>query len=204
MGCDLHGDSQPIQVGRRMTFAGGIFDQTHIAWAKSMRGPIREPDRRPSHQPYLPAPKRSWMKIHEVPWSSFLHAKTHRASDFDFRQRLGLDLLDVALAIAAGIQSVDTHARSSFATRSVVGHVGHTFRPFDGVIILQFPRVYLCCLFTRRSPHREILPAESSRCGSLEHEVKTAPPGSVYAHERNARAMRHQSSNHHGSCDRVP
>ena len=68
-----------------------------------MRGPIGEPDDRPSHETHLPASEGSWMKIHEVPRRSLLYAKTHRAGALDSLKRLGLDLLDMALAIAARI-----------------------------------------------------------------------------------------------------
>src|ERR671923_2210182 len=105
-----------------MTFAGGVFDETHIAWAEGVRGAIRESDRRPTRETYLPATEGGWMKIHEVPRFSLLHAITHRAGDLDISEFLGLDLLDMALAIAAGIQPVDAHARSSSTTRPVVGH----------------------------------------------------------------------------------
>src|SRR4029453_5071833 len=101
--CDLHGDSQPIWVSRRVTFASGVFDQTDVAGDKGVRGPVGEPDDRLSHETHLPASKGGWMKIHEVPRCSLLYAKTHRAGDLDSLKRLGLDLLDMALAIAARI-----------------------------------------------------------------------------------------------------
>src|SRR5206468_326015 len=97
------GDGQPIRVGRCVTFAGSVFDQADVAGDKSARGPIGEPDDRPSHETHLPASKRGWMKIHEVPGGSLLYTKTHRASDLHVLQRLGTDLLDMALAVAARI-----------------------------------------------------------------------------------------------------
>src|SRR5262245_53343335 len=87
-----------------------------------MRGSIGEPDRRPSHETYLPAPEGGGMKVHEVPRFSLLHTITHGACDFDIAQFLGLDFLDVALAIAAGIESIDAHVRSSLPTCIVFGH----------------------------------------------------------------------------------
>src|SRR2546428_3403394 len=120
IGCDLHGDGQPIWVGCRVPFAGGVFDQTDVAWDKGVRGPIGEPDDRPSHETHLPAPEGGWMKIQEVPRGSFLYAKTHGAGGLDLPQRLGLDLFDMALAIAARIQPVDAHDCSSSRTRSAV------------------------------------------------------------------------------------
>ena len=75
IGCYLHGGGQPIRVGRRVPFAGGVFYQTDVAWDKGVRCPIGEPDRRPSHETHLPAPEGGWMKIHEVPRWSFLYTK---------------------------------------------------------------------------------------------------------------------------------
>ena len=36
IGCDLHGDGQPIRIGRRVTFASGVFDQADVAWHKGV------------------------------------------------------------------------------------------------------------------------------------------------------------------------
>jgi hypothetical protein len=56
-GSDLHGDGQPIRIGRRVPFAGSVFDQTDIAGDKGVRASIGETDDRPAHKPYLPAPE---------------------------------------------------------------------------------------------------------------------------------------------------
>src|SRR5262245_3703987 len=55
IGCDLHGDGEPIRVGRRVPFAGGVFNQTDVAWNKGVRSAIRESDDRPSYETHLPA-----------------------------------------------------------------------------------------------------------------------------------------------------
>src|SRR5262249_1590383 len=75
-GCDLHGDSESIRIGRRVPLTGGVFNQTDVAWNKGVRGAIGEPDDRPSYETHLPAPEGSRMQIQEVPWGSFLHAET--------------------------------------------------------------------------------------------------------------------------------
>ena len=36
IGCDLHGDGQPIRIGCRVTFASGVFDQTDVAGHKGV------------------------------------------------------------------------------------------------------------------------------------------------------------------------
>ena len=36
IGRDLHSDGQPIRVSRRVTCAGGVFDQTDVAWHKGV------------------------------------------------------------------------------------------------------------------------------------------------------------------------